>query len=60
MKGAVTTFSGQGNPGFDDGPSYSAKFSSPTGIAVDFAGNVYVADSKNHRVRKISPQGNLG
>ena len=54
----VTTFAGQmGNGGHADGPAASAKFKFPTGLAVDSAGNVYVADIGNHVVRKITPDG---
>jgi TolB-like protein/sugar lactone lactonase YvrE len=54
----VTTFAGQmGQGGHADGPANAAKFKFPTGIAVDSAGNVYVADIGNHVVRKITPAG---
>ena len=48
-----------GVPGFADGQGDLASFSSPRGIAVDDSGNVYVADSGNHRIRKISPTGTV-
>lgn len=58
----VSTFAGDSNgSGFADGPSTSAKFNSPDGIAVDANGNVYVADTDNHRIRKIGlTQNTLG
>ena len=54
----VTTFAGRlGQGGHEDGAAGSAKFKYPTGLAVDRAGNVYVADIGNHVVRKITPAG---
>lgn len=55
--GAVTTLAGSGSPGSSDGTGSSASFSSPRGIAIDSTGNVYVADSENHSIRKISSSG---
>jgi streptogramin lyase len=53
--GAVTTFAGvSGSGGFLDGANGSALFNSPLGIAVWTNGNVFVADSRNHCIRKIS------
>lgn len=52
--GTVSTFAGQGSAGHKDGPAASALFRTPTGVAVDGAGNVYVADSGNNRIRVIS------
>jgi uncharacterized protein (TIGR03437 family) len=54
--GVITTVAGNGARGLtgDNGPATSATFSNPEGIAVDFAGNLYVADSYNNRIRKVS------
>ena len=52
--GAVTTLAGSaGLAGSDDGVRASARFSSPTGLACDQAGNLYVADTGNYTIRKI-------
>ena len=54
--GVITTVAGNGPAGFsgDNGPATSAQLSEPTGIAVDSAGNLYIADFENNRVRKVS------
>ena len=53
----VTTFAGDGTAGFLDASGTSAQFSFPQGIAIDQSGNLLVADSGNHRIRKITPAG---
>jgi phospholipase C len=56
--GAVTTIAGSaGNSGSDDGTGGDARFNGPAGIAVDTATNVYVADTGNHTIRRITPAG---
>ncbi len=60
--GVVTTFAGGGGSGAvgsgaDDGTGTAASFNAPFGIAVDSSGNVYVADSMNNLIRKITPAG---
>jgi sugar lactone lactonase YvrE len=56
-EGVVTTYAGTGNGGFVDGPAATARFYNPAGVAVDSSDNVYVADSDNNRIRKITPDG---
>ena len=58
--GVITTCAGCGEAGYsgDGGPAMRARFNEPYGIAVDNAGNIYVADRHNHCVRRIN--GNSG
>ncbi|HYC35301.1 MAG TPA: DUF4214 domain-containing protein [Usitatibacter sp.] len=58
-QGVVSTIAGTGSSGFhgDGGLAAAAQLHSPGGIAVDGAGNVYVSDSRNHRVRRIDAAG---
>jgi sugar lactone lactonase YvrE len=58
-RGVVTTVAGTGVPGFsgDGGPARAAKLRSPVGLAIDAAGNLYIADSGNNRVRRVTPRG---
>src|SRR5688572_3936787 len=51
--GSVTTVAGDGIPGYLDGPARQARFRGPTGIAVDAAGRIIVADAYNDRIRAI-------
>jgi sugar lactone lactonase YvrE len=55
--GVVSTLAGSGKAGFSDGTGTEASFNTPEGVALDSKGNVYVADSANHKIRKISPSG---
>jgi len=58
--GVVTTLAGvPGEPGSSDGASATAHFNYPQGVAVDSSGNVYVADTGNSTLRRISPGGNV-
>jgi hypothetical protein len=52
-----TTLAGGGGFGSPEEPGTAVRFSDPTGVAVDSAGNVYVADSFNHAIRKVTPAG---
>ncbi len=56
--GVVSTLAGSaGVSGSDDGTGTAARFDTPFGLATDAAGNVYVADTNNHTIRKITPAG---
>jgi MYXO-CTERM domain-containing protein len=56
--GVVTTFAGAaGNIGPTDGLGDAARFYEPNALATDGAGNVYVADTRNHTIRRITPAG---
>ncbi len=58
--GAIATASGNGTPQFGDtAKAANAQFDNPDGLALDSSGNLYVADTLNHRVRKISPSGTI-
>jgi len=59
--GTIDTIAGTGTFGFsgDGGPATAAFLNQPTGVAVDSAGNVYIADNQNSRVRKIDTSGTI-
>src|SRR5258706_11149484 len=54
---AFNTLAGLATGGSADGSGNSARFNNPCGVATDTSGNVYVADTFNHTIRKISPAG---
>jgi serine/threonine-protein kinase len=57
--GVVTTLAGSGTTGAFDGFGVNASFNLPAGIAVDKQGNIYVSDSGNNKIRKITPNGEV-
>lgn len=57
--GIVTTVAGNGTYGFsgDGGPATAARLNYPCQVGIDNAGNIYIPDSRNHRIRKVSTSG---
>lgn len=55
----INTFAGHDVPGSKDGLSSNARFSHPNSLAADSAGNIYVADTENSTIRKITPNGSV-
>jgi thiol-disulfide isomerase/thioredoxin len=60
-EGTAVIVAGTGVPGFsgDDGPAASAQLDQPSALASDAAGNLYISDSGNGRVRKVTPDGTI-
>jgi hypothetical protein len=56
-RAVVTIFAGSGARSFSDGSGANVHFSAPYGVAVDASGNVFVADSNNARIRKVTASG---
>ena len=59
--GTISTFAGTGERGFsgDGGPATQAQLASPVDVATDDAGNIYIADAFNDRIRRIDPSGTI-
>jgi trimeric autotransporter adhesin len=59
--GIITTIAGNGTRGYsgDGGKATKAQLDRPNGVAVDPAGNIYIADTENHRIRKVTPAGKI-
>ena len=59
--GVISTVAGAGSFGFggDGGPAAAGQLRSPSGVAVDGAGNLYIADTDNHRIRKVDATGTI-
>src|SRR5438552_18741640 len=59
--GTIVTVAGTGSPGFsgDNGPATQAQLNGPFDLAFDAAGNLYIVDTYNDRVRKVSPDGTI-
>ncbi|WP_448701999.1 IPT/TIG domain-containing protein [Mucilaginibacter sp. AW1-3] len=56
----VSTLAGDGNFGFNEGPGAGAEFMSPLGLAIDGAGTLYISDTYNQRIRKITTPDQVG
>jgi trimeric autotransporter adhesin len=59
--GLIATVAGNSNTGYsgDGGPAKSAQLNQPFGVALDVAGNVYIAESAYNVVRKVTPEGTI-
>ena len=55
----VSTIAGEGTFGLADGPGVTAQFKSPFGVVIDAVGNIIIADVANHRIRSITPTGEV-
>src|SRR6266850_5124383 len=58
-EGVISTVAGNGTAGYLDGPANAAQFDGPIGVTVDYSGNIYIADTYNDRIRKISAEGQV-
>ncbi len=61
VNGVITTIAGNGRLGYsgDGGAALNAALNAPESVAVDATGNVYIADTFNHRIRRVTPQGTI-
>ena len=59
VDGIISTVAGGGSTLGDEGPATSAQLSSPGAVALDAAGNLYIADTLNQRIRKVSTKGTI-
>ena len=59
--GIITTIAGNGTKGYsgDNGPAANAQLSAVSGVAIDAAGNLYIADTGNNCIRKVSASGTI-
>ena len=59
--GKINAFAGSGNLGYagDGGPAVNAYLNRPEALAIDAAGNIYIADTGNHRIRKVATDGTI-
>ncbi|HEY1242906.1 MAG TPA: hypothetical protein VGF16_20230 [Bryobacteraceae bacterium] len=59
--GTLTLIAGNSRPGYsgDGGPAIQAQLNNPQGLAVDAAGDVFIADTGNHRIREVTPDGKI-
>lgn len=58
-EGEVSTVAGNVSSGYKDGSAVDARFDTPSGIAIDQQGNIYISDQNNHVIRRISPLGEV-
>lgn len=58
-RGIIQTVAGNKKQGFQDGPALESSFNMPSDIAFDPAGNLYISDCRNHRIRVLTPEGQV-
>ena len=61
VAGTISTIAGTGDPGFsgDGGPAVNAQLARPKKVALDTSGNLYIADTDNHRIRRVDAAGTI-